>query len=48
VFARSKTGFKDNVIYTNAPQSNGGLFVMSFDSPGLPQLTDNPDAPLLH
>jgi Tol biopolymer transport system component len=41
VFASSRRGFKDEVIYTNAPQPYGEIFVMKFDGSGLQQLTDN-------
>jgi Tol biopolymer transport system component len=41
VFASSRMGFKDEVIYTNAPQPYGELFVMRFDGTDVQQLTDN-------
>ena len=41
VFASSRMGFKDEVIYTNAPQPYGELFVMRFDGSDVQQLTDN-------
>jgi len=41
VFTSSRMGFKDEVIYTNAPQPYGELFVMRSDGSGVQQLTDN-------
>jgi TolB protein len=41
VFASSRLGFKDEVIYTNAPQPYGELFVMRYDGKSVRQLTDN-------
>jgi TolB protein len=41
VFASSRMGFKDEVIYTNAPQPYGELFVMRYDGSDVRQLTDN-------
>lgn len=41
VFASSRMGFKDEVIYTNAPQPYGELFVMRYDGSDVQQLTDN-------
>ncbi len=41
VFASSRMGFKDEVVYTDAPQPYGELFVMSKDGTGVEQLTDN-------
>lgn len=41
VFASSRMGFKDEVIYTNAPQPYGELFVMRSDGTDVQQLTDN-------
>jgi Tol biopolymer transport system component len=41
VFASSRLGFKDEVIYTDAPQPYGELFVMRYDGTGVQQLTDN-------
>src|SRR5438876_5436452 len=41
VFASSRMGFKDEVIYTDAPQPYGELFVMRSDGTGVEQLTDN-------
>jgi Tol biopolymer transport system component len=41
VFASSRMGFKDEVVYTDAPQPYGELFVMRFDGSHVEQLTDN-------
>lgn len=41
VFASSRRGFKDEAIYTNAPQPYGEIFVMRSDGSDLQQLTDN-------
>ncbi len=41
VFASSRMGFKDEVIYTDAPQPYGELFVMKSDGASVQQLTDN-------
>jgi Tol biopolymer transport system component len=41
VFASSRMGFKDEVIYTDAPQPYGELFVMRYDGTDVQQLTDN-------
>jgi TolB protein len=40
VFASSRLGFKDEGIYTDAPQPYGEIFVMRKDGSGLQQLTD--------
>ena len=40
-FASTRLGFKDEVIYTDAPQPYGEIFVMRFDGSALRQLTDN-------
>jgi TolB protein len=40
-FASSRMGFKDEVLYTDAPQPYGELFVMRYDGTGIEQLTDN-------
>ena len=40
-FASSRMGFKDEVIYTDAPQPYGELFVMRYDGTSIEQLTDN-------
>jgi len=41
VFASSRMGFKDEVIYTDMPQPYGELFVMRYDGTDVQQLTDN-------
>jgi TolB protein len=41
VFTSARMGFKDEVIYTNAPQPYGELFVMRADGSDVRQLTDN-------
>jgi Tol biopolymer transport system component len=41
VFASSRRGFKDEVVYTDAPQPYGEIFVMRYDGTGVEQLTDN-------
>ena len=41
VFASSRMGFKDEVVYTDAPQPYGEIFVMRYDGTGIEQLTDN-------
>jgi len=40
-FASSRMGFKDEVVYTDAPQPYGELFVMRYDGTRAEQLTDN-------
>jgi len=40
-FASSRMGFKDEVLYTDAPQPYGELFVMRYDGTSTEQLTDN-------
>lgn len=40
-FASSRRGFKDEVVYTDAPQPYGELFVMRFDGTQVEQITDN-------
>ena len=40
-FASSRKGFKDEVVYTDAPQPYGEIFVMRFDGSNVRQLTDN-------
>jgi Tol biopolymer transport system component len=40
-FASSRMGFKDEVVYTDAPQPYGELFVMRYDGTHVEQLTDN-------
>ena len=41
VFASSRMGFKDEAIYTDAPQPYGEIFVMRADGSDVRQLTDN-------
>src|SRR5579871_666228 len=41
VFASTRLGFKDEAIYTDAPQPYGELFVMKYDGTDVQQLTDN-------
>jgi Tol biopolymer transport system component len=41
VVASSRMGFKDEGIYTDAPQPYGELFVMRYDGSEVRQLTDN-------
>ena len=41
VFASARYGFKDEAIYTNAPQPYGDIFVMRADGTEVEQLTDN-------
>ena len=41
VFASSRMGFKDEALYTDAPQPYGELFVMRYDGSNVQQLTDN-------
>ncbi len=40
-FASSRMGFKDEVVYTDAPQPYGEIFVMRYDGTGVEQLTDD-------
>jgi TolB protein len=40
-FASSRMGFKDEAVYTDAPQPYGEIFVMRYDGTGVEQLTDN-------
>jgi TolB protein len=40
-FVSSRLGFKDEVMYTDAPQPYGELFVMRYDGTHVDQLTDN-------
>jgi Tol biopolymer transport system component len=40
-FASSRMGFKDEALYTDAPQPYGEIFVMRYDGTGVEQLTDN-------
>jgi Tol biopolymer transport system component len=41
VFASSRMGFKDEVVYTDSPQPYGEIFVMRYDGTSVEQLTDN-------
>ena len=41
VFASSRMGFKDEAIYTDAPQPYGEIFVMRSDGTNIEQLTDD-------
>ena len=41
VFANSRMGFKDEAMYTDAPQPYGEIFVMRYDGSGVEYLTDN-------
>jgi Tol biopolymer transport system component len=41
LFTSSRMGFKDEAIYTSAPQPYGEIFVMRFDGTEVQQLTDN-------
>jgi TolB protein len=41
VFASTRLGFKDEIVYTDAPQPYGELFVMRADGSNVEQLTDN-------
>ena len=41
VFTTTRMGFKDEALYTSAPQPYGELFVMRYDGTQLEQLTDN-------
>ena len=41
VLASSRMGFKDEGVYTDAPQPYGELFLMRFDGTDVRQLTDN-------
>jgi TolB protein len=41
LFSSSRMGFKDEAIYTGAPQPYGELFVMRYDGTHVEQLTDN-------
>jgi TolB protein len=41
VWASSRLGFKDEAMYTDAPQPYGELFVMRYDGTNVQQLTDN-------
>jgi Tol biopolymer transport system component len=41
LFASTRMGFKDEALYTSAPQPYGELFVMRYDGTHQEQLTDN-------
>jgi len=41
LFASSRMGFKDEALYTEAPQPYGEVFVMKADGTDIQQLTDN-------
>jgi Tol biopolymer transport system component len=41
MFSSSRMGFKDEALYTAAPQPYGDLFVMRYDGTQVEQLTDN-------
>jgi Tol biopolymer transport system component len=41
LFTSSRMGFKDEAIYTGAPQPYGEIFVMRYDGTHVEQLTDN-------
>ena len=41
LFTSSRMGFKDEAIYTGAPQPYGEIFVMRYDGTQVRQLTDN-------
>jgi len=41
LFSSTRMGFKDEAIYTGAPQPYGELFVMRYDGTHVEQLTDN-------
>jgi TolB protein len=41
LFASARMGFKDEFMYTLAPQPYGEIFVMNFDGTHVEQLTDN-------
>jgi Tol biopolymer transport system component len=40
-FTSSRMGFKDEALYTNAPQPYGEIFVMHYDGTEVEQLTDD-------
>jgi Tol biopolymer transport system component len=40
-FTSSRMGFKDEAVYTDAPQPYGEIFVMRHDGTAVEQLTDN-------
>jgi len=41
VWASTRLGFKDEAVYTDAPQPYGELFVMRYDGSNVEQITDN-------
>ncbi len=41
LFTSSRMGFKDEALYTNAPQPYGDIFLMRYDGTQVEQLTDN-------
>lgn len=41
LFTSSRMGFKDEALYTGAPQPYGEIFVMRYDGTQVQQLTDN-------
>jgi len=41
LFTSSRMGFKDEALYTGAPQPYGEIFVMRADGSGVEQLTDD-------
>ncbi|HEX2918407.1 MAG TPA: hypothetical protein VHN81_07785 [Edaphobacter sp.] len=41
LFTSSRTGFKDEALYTGAPQPYGKIFVMDYDGTHVEQLTDD-------
>ena len=41
LFCSSRMGFKDEVLYTGAPQPYGEVFVMRYDGTEIEQITDN-------
>ena len=41
LFASTRMGFKDEALYTFAPQPSGELFVMRYDGTQVEQLTGN-------
>jgi Tol biopolymer transport system component len=41
LFSSTRMGFKDEALYTLAPQPYGEIFVMRYDGTGVEQLTDN-------
>ena len=41
LFSSTRMGFKDEVLYTSAPQPYGEVFGMQYDGTQVEQLTDN-------